>query len=148
MEQRSAYMDQKSREDDHQQVDLPIHRKVVRTVISRGRTDESMGKGGCMVRVKRGGKDRGRGVDGEGDGGGSGDVTNGVCGIGLGGFEERGESKVVVGVKEVDEDGNEGGEYVVDIHGGRMGVAHCRMWWEVVVEVEDAEIENGQDGQV
>lgn len=31
---------------------------------------------------------------------------------------------------------------------GRLGVAHCRMWWKVVVEGEDVEIQSGQDGQV
>jgi hypothetical protein len=55
---------------------------------------------------------------------------------------------VVFAVKKVDEDGEGGGEDVVDVHGGRIGAAQCRMWWKVVVEGEDVEIEKRQDGWV
>lgn len=69
-------MNQKPRDDDHQQVDHPIHREAVRIIINRGCTHESVGKGECVVRVKRRGEDRGRGVDGEGDGGGGDNVAD------------------------------------------------------------------------
>ena len=69
-------MNQKPRDDNHQQVDLPINREAVRTITSRGRTRESVRRGGCKVGVERRDENRGRGVDGEGDGGGSDDVTN------------------------------------------------------------------------
>lgn len=52
---------------------------------------------------------------------------------------------MIVGVEKVDEDDNNSGEYVVDIHGGQIG--ECQLW-KVVVDGEDAKIENGQDGQV
>lgn len=69
-------MNQKPRDDNRQQVDRPIHRAAVRTMTSRGRTHESVGEGGCMVGVVWRSENRGRGVDGEGNGGGSDDVAN------------------------------------------------------------------------
>lgn len=80
-----------------------------------------MGRDGCIGRVKRRGEDRRRWVDGQGDGGGSDDVTNRVCSVGLGGAEKRGEGIMVVGVDKVGEDEDEGSEDVVDVHGGRIG---------------------------
>jgi hypothetical protein len=113
-------MDQKPKDDGPCQVDLPVHREAVRTITSRGRTHKGVGRDGCIVGVKRRSENRGRGVDGVGDGGGSDDVTNRVRGVRLGGFEERSENAVVFGVKKVDED-DEGGEDAVDVHGGRIG---------------------------
>ena len=71
-----------------------------------------------MVGVKWRGENGRRGVDGEGDGGRSDDVTNRVRGIRFWGLEEGGKNSVVFGVKKVDEDDDGGGEDVVDIHGG------------------------------
>jgi len=114
-------MDQKPKDDNLQQDDCPIYRKTVRTVTSRGRTHESVGRSGCIVGVKWRGENRRRWVDGQGDGGGSDDVTNRTRCTRLGGVEERSEGAVVVGVKKMDEDGSEGCEDVIDIHGGRIG---------------------------
>jgi len=87
-------------------------------VTSRGCTHESVGRGRCIVGVKQRGKNRRRWVDGQ-RGGGSDDVTNRVCDVG--GVKERSEGVVVVDVKKVDEDDDEGCEDVIDIHGGRIG---------------------------
>ena len=78
-----------------------------------------MGRSGCKVGVEQRGENRGRGIDGQGDGGGSENVTNRVRGIVLRGIKERGEDPIVDGVKEADQDDNEGGEDIVGIHGGR-----------------------------
>jgi len=121
-------MDQKTRDDNHQEADRPIYRAAVRTMTNRCRTHESVGRSGCIVGVKREGENRGRGADGQGDRGGRDDVANRVRGIVLGGIEERDESRVVVGAEEVDEDDDECGDDVIDIHGGRIWGVHRRVW--------------------
>ena len=120
-ETRNTYVDQEHNKNNGHKVGLPVYRKAVRTVGSRCRTGESVGKSRCIVWVERRGKNRGRGIDGQGDGGGSNNVTDRVCGVGLGSDEEGGEDAVVGGVKEVDEDDDEGSEDVKGVHGGRCG---------------------------
>jgi len=50
-----------------------------------------------------------RRIDGQCDGGGSKNATNRVCGLIVWGVEERGEDTIVDGVKEADQDDDEGG---------------------------------------
>ena len=116
-------MDQKSRDDDRQ-VDHPVHREAVHTVTSRCCTRKSVRRNGCIFGVERKGENRRRGIDGQGDGGGSGDETNRVCGIILGGVKERDKDAVVGGVKELTDNDHKSREDVIDIHGGRQD----RMW--------------------
>jgi len=68
-------MDQKSRDHDRQ-VDHPAHREAIYAVTSRCRTHKSVGRNGCVFGVERRGEDGRRGVDGQGDGGGSDNETN------------------------------------------------------------------------
>lgn len=79
-----------------------------------------MGRGGYIVGVKSRGENRRGWVNGQGDGRGNDNVINRVRGIILGGIEEGDEGTVIVGLKKVGEDNDEGGEDVVDIHGGRI----------------------------
>lgn len=111
-------MEQKCNKNNRHQVDLPVYRKSVRPISSRCPTRESVGRSGCKVGVEWRGKNRGRGIDGQGDDGGSENVTNRVCGIILRGINEGGEGAIVDGVKEVNQDDNEDGEDIIEIHGG------------------------------
>lgn len=90
-----------------------------------------------MIGVKERDNNRGRRVDGEGDEGRSDDIGNRVRGIRLGGIKERSQRATVVGLKQVDED-DEDGKDVIDVHGGSVAVCG-RMSSKVVGEGEDAE---------
>jgi len=67
---------------------------------------------GSNGRTRTGGE-----ADGQDDGGGSGDEANRVCGIILGGVQERGQDAVVGGVKEVNQNDDKGRKDIVDVHG-------------------------------
>ena len=116
---KSTYLDQKCNKNSRRHVGLPVYRRTSRPVTSRCCTHESVRRGGCKIEVERGGENRGRGIYGQGDGGGSENVRNGVCCIILRVVKEKDMDAAVGRVKEVDEDDHEGGEDVVGIHGGR-----------------------------
>ena len=96
-----------------------------------------MGRGGCKVEVERGGENRGRGIDGQGDGGGSENVGNRVCCIVLRVVKESDVDTIVGRVKDVDQDDYERGEYVVEIHGGRCWRRRRDRRERVYIPVED-----------
>ena len=131
MGKHRAYLDQKCNKSDRHQIGLPVCRKAVCAITSRCRARESVGRSGCNVGVERRGKNRGRGINGQWDGGGNEDVTNRVCGVILWGIQERGEDAIVRGVKEVDQDDGDGDGDMIDIHGGQR---------------EDVESERGKMG--
>ena len=83
-----------------------------------------MRRNGCIFGVEQKDKNRWRGVDGQGDGGGSDNETNRVCGIILRGVKERSEDTVVSGVKELNKNNYKSRKDVIDVHGGRQD----RMW--------------------
>jgi len=116
---RSTYLDQKCNENNRRHVGLPVYRTISRPVTSRCCTHESVRRGGCKVEVERGGENWGRGIDGQGDGGGSKNVRNRVSCIILQVVKENDVDTAVGRVKEVDQDDYEGSEDVVGIHGGR-----------------------------
>ena len=113
------HLEQKYNKNSRHQVGLPVYREVVRPMTSRCRTCESVGRSRCKAGVERRGENRGRGIDGQGDGGGSENVTNRVRGIILRKVKKRGKATIFDGVKEVGQDDNEGDEDIVGIHGGR-----------------------------
>lgn len=82
------YMDYEGEYDDHQNIRGPVYREAVHVTTSRCCAYGSVGREGQAAGVEGGSKHRGRRIDGEGDRGGSNDVTNRVRGISHGGFKE------------------------------------------------------------
>lgn len=124
---QGTYLDEECNTDNRHQVGLPVCRNGVGVMANRCRACECVRRSGCEVGVERRSENRRRGINGQGDEGGSENVTDGVCGVVLRGIQERGEDAIVGGVKEIDQDDSDGDEDIIDVHGGRRG--------------EDAEIE-------
>ena len=76
---------------------------------------------GCELGVKWKSENGGRRIDGEGDRGGSENVTNRVSGIDLGSIEEGGKGEVIVRFTKVGENDQECGEDMEDVHDDGIG---------------------------
>ena len=116
-------MYQEQRDHNHRKIDHPVYRGFVLaiTITCRSRTLESVMGSGCELGVKWKSENRGRRIDGEGDRGGSENVTNRVGGIELWSIEEGGQGEVIVCFTKVSENDQECGKDMEDVHDDGIG---------------------------